>query len=142
MRDTLTLGRFFKVGGTNGCLCYELWLLIGANLMNAGCCVETDALCNVADFSGCASLSIAGTSRRGNIWQVTKLCGEKGKPKKKKKCKQLFVYFFVNLWVTVCMCTLVCVLSVRVSSSQALVYLFEPSLLFWLSCLASYVALN
>lgn len=45
-----------------------------------------------------------------NIWQVTKLCGEKGKPeKKRKKCKQLFVYFFVNLWVTVCMCTFVCV---------------------------------
>lgn len=39
-----------------------------------------------------------------NIWQVTKLCEEKGKPKKKKKCKQLFVYFFVNLWGTVCMC--------------------------------------
>lgn len=35
-----------------------------------------------------------------------------------------------------------CVLSVRVSGPQELVYLFEPSLLFWLSCLASSVALN
>lgn len=42
------------------------------------------------------------------------------------------------VYVYVC----VCVFSVRVSSSQALVYLFEPSLLFWLSCLASSVALN
>lgn len=33
-------------------------------------------------------------------------------------------------------------LSVRVSGPRALVYLFEPSLLFWLSCLASSVALN
>lgn len=42
--------------------------------------------------------------------------------------------------VYVCVC--VCALSVRVSNSQALVYLFEPSLLFQLSCLASSVALN
>ena len=98
------------MGGTNGCLCYELWLLIGANLMNAGRCVETDALCNVADFSGCASLSIAGTSRRGEHLAGHKIMRGKGEAREeKKKCKQLFVYFFVNLWVAVCMCTLVCV---------------------------------
>lgn len=71
--------------------------------MNAGCCVETDALCNVADFSGCASLSIAATSRRGEHLAGHKIMRGKGEAQEEKKCKQLFVYFYVNLWVTVCM---------------------------------------
>lgn len=67
-------------------------------------------LCAMWQISVAARLSpLLEHQEEENIWQVTKLCGEKGKPKKEKKCKQLFVYFFVNLWVTVCMCTFVCV---------------------------------
>lgn len=85
LRDTFTLGTFFKVGGTRGCLCCELWLLIGANVMNAGRCVETDALCHVADFSGRASLSIAGTSRRGEHLAGRKIMREKGEAREEEE---------------------------------------------------------
>lgn len=106
LRDTLTLGRFFKVGGTNGCLCYELWLLIGANLMNAGCCVETDALCKCGRFQWLRFSPSLEHQEEENIWQVTKLCGEKGKPGKRENVNScLFIFFpsLVNLWVT-CVC--------------------------------------
>lgn len=99
------------MGGTNGCLCYELWLLIGANLMNAGCCVETDALCNVADFSGCASLSIAGTSRRGEHLAGHKIMRGKGEAQEEKKnvnsCLFIFSLIYGRLCVRACLC--VCV---------------------------------
>lgn len=36
-----------------------------------------------------------------NIWQVTKLCGEKGKPGKRENVNSCLFFFFVNLWVTV-----------------------------------------
>lgn len=75
-------------------MCYKLLQLIGTNLMNAGRCVETDALCNVADFSGCAPLSIAGTSRREKHLAGHKIMRGKGETQEDKKCKQLFVYFF------------------------------------------------
>lgn len=41
-----------------------------------------------------------------NIWQVTKLCGEKGKPRKRKNvnsCLFVFSLALINLWVT-CVC--------------------------------------
>lgn len=85
-----------------------------------------------------------------NIWQVIKLCEEKGKPEKKKKKVNSCLFIFSLIYGWLCVCVRLCVcesaracVCVRVSSSRALVYLFEPSLfLFWLSCLASSVALN
>lgn len=99
------------MGGTNGCLCFKLWLLIGTNLMNAGCCVETDALCNVADFSGCASLSIAGTSRGGEHLAGHEIMRGEGEAREGKKCKQLFVFFFSLslIYGRLCVCGCVCV---------------------------------
>lgn len=41
-------------------------------------CAETDALCNVADFRGCASLSIAGTSRSAEHLAGHKIMRGKG----------------------------------------------------------------
>lgn len=80
---------------------------------------------NVADFSGCASLSIAGTSRRGEHLAGHKIMRGKGEAREKGECKQLFVYFFslslVNLWVTcvclwgVCACVLQLALLERMS---------------------------
>lgn len=67
-------------------------------------------LCAMWQISVAARLSpLLEHQEEENIWQVTKLCGEKGKPEKKKKCKQLFVYFSLNLWVTVCTFVCVCV---------------------------------
>lgn len=46
-----------------------------------------------------------------NIWQVTKLCGEKGKPGKRENVNScLFIYLSppVNLWVTVYTCVYLC----------------------------------
>lgn len=64
---------------------YKLLLLIGTNLMNAGRCVQTDALCNVADFSGCASLSIAGTSRKEEHLAGHKIMRGKGETQDEEK---------------------------------------------------------
>lgn len=77
------------MGGTNECLCYELLLLIGTNLMNAGCCAETDALCKVADFSGCLFLSLVGTSRSGEHLAGHKMMrGKKGETQEAEKKNQ------------------------------------------------------
>lgn len=87
------------MGGTNGCLRYKLLLLIGTNLMNAGRCVETDALCNVADFSGCGVSFHRWNIKKRRTFGRSQNYAKKRRgtqEEEEKKCKQLFAYFVLR----------------------------------------------